>query len=70
MTPHDAANAYPHRGPNASRTKPAPVAPHATPTKIPVDSQDIASVVRPGRACDSMRLKPAISVGAIVSPHR
>ncbi len=70
MTPHDAANAYPHREPSASSTNPAAVAPHATPTKIPVDSQDMASVVRPGSACDSMRLNPAISVGAIVSPHR
>jgi hypothetical protein len=46
------------------------VAPHATPTEIPVDSQAIASVVRPGRAVDSSRLNPAISVGAIVIPHR
>ena len=70
MTPHAAANAYPQRGPNASRTNPAAVAPQATPTEMPVDSQDIASVVRPGRAVASIRLYPAISVGAIVIPHR
>src|ERR1700722_18624656 len=49
---------------------PAAVAPTATPTEIPVDSQDIASVVRPGSAVDSSRLNPAIRVGAIVMPHR
>jgi hypothetical protein len=48
---------------------PAAVAPQATPTEIAVDSQDIASVVRPGSACDSSRLNPAISVGAMVSPQ-
>jgi hypothetical protein len=46
------------------------VEPAATPTEIPVDSQVIASVRRPGRACASTRLNPAINVGAIVSPHR
>ena len=51
-------------------TNPAAVAPQATPTPIPVFSQDIASVVRPGQACDSIRLYPAISVGAIAIPHR
>jgi len=30
----------------------------------------MASVVRPGRAVASIRLNPAISVGAIVIPHR
>src|SRR6267378_4417874 len=49
---------------------PAAVAPHATPTETPVDSHDIASVARPGRAVDSSRLYPAISDGAIVIPHR
>jgi hypothetical protein len=49
---------------------PTAVAPQATPTEIPVDSHDMASVVRPGSACDSIRLNPAISVGAIVRPHR
>ena len=44
--------------------------PQATPTEIPVDSHDIASVARPGRDVDSSRLYPAISVGAIVIPHR
>ena len=68
--PLPAANPYPHRGPNASRMNPAAVAPRATPTPIPVDSHDMASVVGPGSACDSSRLYPAISVGAIVSPHR
>ena len=37
---------------------------------MPVDSQDIASVVRPGQAVASSRLYPAIRVGAIVIPHR
>jgi hypothetical protein len=49
---------------------PAAVAPQATPTEIPVLSQDIASVRRPGSACSSSRLYPAMSVGAIVIPHR
>lgn len=49
---------------------PMAVAPHATPTEMPVDSQDMASVALPGSAVDSSRLYPAISVGAIVSPHR
>src|SRR5579859_741607 len=70
VTPHAAANAYPQRGPNASRMNPTAVAPQATPTEIPVDSQDIASVARPGSAPDSSRLYPAISDGAIVMPHR
>jgi hypothetical protein len=68
--PQDAANAYPQCGPNASRMNPAAVAPQATPTEIPVLSHDIASVRRPGSACSSSRLYPAMSVGAIVSPHR
>jgi hypothetical protein len=46
--PLQAANPYPHRGPNASRMNPTAVAPRATPTPIPVDSHDIDSVVRPG----------------------
>src|SRR5580700_9695836 len=50
--------------------KPAAVAPQATPTEIPVDSHDIASVARPGKEVDSTRLYPAISDGAIVIPHR
>src|ERR1700722_15881275 len=70
VTPDAPANAYPQRAPNASRTNPAAVEPHATPTEMPVDSQDMASVVRPGSAVDSSRLNPAISVGAIVIPHR
>jgi hypothetical protein len=49
---------------------PAAVEPHATPTEMPVDSHDIASVDRPGLAVDSSRLYPAISVGAMVIPHR
>ena len=68
--PHEAANTYPHRAPNASRMNPPAVAPQATPTPIPGESQVIASVVRPGQACSSMRLYPAISVGAIAIPHR
>jgi len=50
--------------------KPATDAPAATPTEIPLLSQDMASVRRPGLACASSRLKPAISVGAMVRPHR
>jgi hypothetical protein len=46
------------------------VEPNASPTEIPVDSHDIASVVRPGRAVASIRLNPAINDGAIVMPHR
>jgi hypothetical protein len=49
---------------------PAAVAPPATPTSTPVDSHDIASTARPGRAVDSSRLYPAISVGAMVIPDR
>ena len=37
---------------------------------MPLLSQDMASVRRPGLACASSRLNPAISVGAMVSPHR
>ena len=51
-------------------TKPATDAPTARPTPIPLLSQDMASVRLPGLACASSRLKPAISVGAMVSPHR
>jgi len=70
VTPDAAANAYPQRAPKASRMNPAAVEPHATPTEMPVDSHDIASVARPGLEVDSSRLYPAISVGAIVIPHR
>jgi hypothetical protein len=70
MTPHPAANRYPHRLPCASRMKPTTDAPAATPTPIPLDSQAIASVRRSGVACASSRLNPVISVGAMVIPHR
>ena len=56
VTPEAAANAYPQRGPNASRMNPTAVAPSATPTEMPVPSHDIASVARPGSAVDSSRL--------------
>jgi len=69
-TPHPAANAYPTRGPWASMTKPTTDAPTATPTEIPLLSQDMASVRLPRCACASSRLKPAMSVGAMVRPHR
>jgi hypothetical protein len=68
--PHSAANAYPARGPSASTTNPTTDAPQATPTEMPLLSQDMASVRLPGYACSSSRLKPAMSVGAMVSPHR
>ena len=42
----------------------------AIPTAMPLLSQDMASVRRPGLACASSRLNPAISVGAMASPHR
>ena len=51
-------------------TKPTTDAPAATPTEIPLLSQDMASVRRPGLACASSRLNPAMRVGAMVSPHR
>jgi hypothetical protein len=70
VTPQAPANAYPQRGPNASRTNPVTADPQATPTEIPVDSQAIASVDRPGGACSSSRLNPAIRVGAMVIPLR
>jgi hypothetical protein len=69
-TPHTAANAYPARGPRESMTKPTTDAPAATPTAMPLLSQEMASVRLPGYACASSRLKPAMSVGAIVRPHR
>ena len=50
--------------------KPTTDAPAARPTPMPLLSQDMASVSRPGLACASSRLKPAIRVGAMVSPHR
>lgn len=50
--------------------KPTTDAPAATPTEIPLDSHDMASVRRDGSACSSSRLNPAISVGAIDIPHR
>jgi hypothetical protein len=50
--------------------KPTAAAPIARPTAIPLLSQAMASVRLPGLACASSRLKPAISVGAMVSPHR
>jgi hypothetical protein len=68
--PQAAANAYPTRGPRASMMKPTTDAPPATPTAMPLLSQDMASVRLPRRACASSRLKPAMSVGAMVSPHR
>jgi len=45
-------------------------APAATPTAMPLLSQDMASVRRPGLACVSSSVNPAIRVGAIASPHR
>jgi hypothetical protein len=45
-------------------------APAATPTPMPLPSQDIASVRRDGSACASSRLNPAIAVGAMASPLR
>src|SRR5450755_602212 len=44
--------------------------PAATPTETADDSQVIASVRRPGGACRSIRLKPAISVGAMARPEK
>src|SRR3984893_19486204 len=70
VTPDAAANAYPQRAPKASKMNPAAVEPHATPTEMPVDSHDMASVARPGLEVDSSRLYPAMSVGAIVIPHK
>jgi hypothetical protein len=50
--------------------KPTTDAPAATPTEMPLLSHDMASVRLPRCACPSSRLKPAMSVGAIVRPHR
>jgi hypothetical protein len=50
--------------------KPTTDAPTASPTPMPLLSQDMASVRRPGLACASSKLNPAISVGAMASPHR
>jgi hypothetical protein len=47
-TPHTAANAYPARGPRESMTKPTTDAPAATPTAMPLLSQEMASVRLPG----------------------
>ena len=68
--PQRAANAYPNRGPCASIMNPTTDAPAAIPTAIPLLSHDMASVRRLGLACASSRLNPAISVGAMASPHR
>ena len=46
--PQTAANAYPARGPCASRMKPTTDEPAARPTPMPLLSQDMASVRRPG----------------------
>ena len=54
--PQLAANTYPQRAPWASMMNPTTDDPAATPTAIPVLSQVIASVLRPGRAWAWARL--------------